>query len=334
VAALVCFLIENTPSIFGDEAEKTFTALLNTAQENEDLTVDTPLPLHSSSEETDLDFLPSPVLSPDLEQFLPLNTLSLSGNRKLCPFKLATKTTEGGYSCSTLDFTSTHPSSLSRSWDRCLSEPSMSFDTTTHPQAPPHPPIIRQSSCDGVMHNKITRSKSPVLQSRSKGAGKGRYAFWKSPQFPARFRHPAQRLASMSSLSSAATSSLSSLESFECTPSPNDDKPRPFLFGTSAQLRPLTPEMPKKLWTMAFTQDELKDGDTIGEREEEKDGGAKHLDENGDKGKAKDGQMTEVDGVIKEDRSGVIEEGDGGCRQRNMMKESHATCYLIMKTWS
>lgn len=85
---------------------------------------------------------------------------------------------------------------------------------------------------------------------------------------------------------------------------------------------------------MAFTQDELKDGDTIGEREEEKDGGAKHLDENGDKGKAKDGQMTEVDGVIKEDRSGVIEEGDGGCRQRNMMKESHATCYLIMKTWS
>ncbi|XP_047665449.1 uncharacterized protein arhgap20b isoform X2 [Tachysurus fulvidraco] len=318
VAALVCFLIENTPSIFGDEAEKVFTALLDTAQENEDLTVDTPLPLHSSSEETDLDSLPSPVFSPDLEQFLPLNTLSLSGNRNLCPFTLATNTRDGGYTCSALDFTSTHPSSLGQSWDRCLSEPSMSFDTTTHPQAPPHPPIIRQSSCDGVMHNKMTRSKSPVLQSRSKGAGKGRYAFWKSPQFPARFRHPAQRLASMSSLSSAATSSLSSLESFECAPSPNDDKTRPFLFGTSARLRPLTPEMPKKLWTMAFTQDELKDGDTIGQREEEKDGGAKHLDENEDKGKAKDGQMTEVDGVIKEDRSGVIEEGD-----RGMQAEEH-----------
>ncbi|XP_058238520.1 uncharacterized protein arhgap20b isoform X1 [Hemibagrus wyckioides] len=310
VAALIRFLIESAPSIFGDEAEKTFTGLLNTEQQNDQLTADAPLPLHSSSEETDLDFLPSPVLSPDLEPFLPLSTLSFSGNRKLRPFKVSAKATDG-YSCST----------LGQSWDRCLSEPSMSFDAATRPQAPPHPPVIRQSSCDNaVIDNKIDQSKSPVLQSHSRGAGKGRYAFWKSPQFPARFRHSAQRLASMSSLSSTATSSLSSLDSFECVPSPNDDKPRPFLFGTSARLRPLTPEMPRKLWTMTFTQDELKDGDTDGERDKEKDRGAKHMDENVEDDL--EAQKAEEDRKMKEDRSGVTEEGDGG-----MQAEEHETLH-------
>lgn len=38
VAALVRFLIENAPSIFGDEAEYAFTMLLNAEQENDDLT--------------------------------------------------------------------------------------------------------------------------------------------------------------------------------------------------------------------------------------------------------------------------------------------------------
>lgn len=38
VAALVRFLIENAPSIFGDEAEDAFTTLLMTEQENDDLT--------------------------------------------------------------------------------------------------------------------------------------------------------------------------------------------------------------------------------------------------------------------------------------------------------
>ncbi|MCJ8748948.1 hypothetical protein PDJAM_G00170450 [Pangasius djambal] len=318
VAALVRFLIENAPSIFGDEAEDVFTTLLSTAQENDDLTADASLPLHSSSEETDLDFLPSPLLSPDLEPFLPLSTLSLR-NRKLRPFKVATETTDGAYSCGTLDLASTQPISLGefgQSRDRCLSEPSMRFDATTPPQAPPHSPVIRQSSCDNaVMENKIDQSQSPVLQGRSRGAGKGRYAFWKSPQFPARFRHSAQRLASVSSLSSTATSSLSSLDSFEYIPSPNDDKPRPFLFGTSARLRPLTPEMPRKLWKMAFTYDEVKDGNGNGERDGEKEGGVKFLDVNfEDECKAKDGRKGEEEGEMKEDRSRLMEERDGGMR--------------------
>lgn len=228
----------------------------------------------------------------------------------LRPFKASAKATDG-YSCST----------LSQSWDRCLSEPSMSFDVTTRPQAPPHPPVIRQSSCDNaVIDNKIGRSKSPVLQSCSRGAGKGCYAFWKSPQFPARFRHPAQRLASMSSLSSTATSSLSSLDSFECVPSPNDDKQRPFLFGTSARLRPLTPEMPRKLWTMTFAQDELKDRDTDGKKDKEKDRGAKHMDEHVEDDL--EGQKAEEDRKMKEDRSGVTEEGEGG-----MQAEEHETLH-------
>lgn len=38
VASLVRFLIENAPSIFGNEAEDAFTMLLKTEQENDDLT--------------------------------------------------------------------------------------------------------------------------------------------------------------------------------------------------------------------------------------------------------------------------------------------------------
>lgn len=37
VAALVRFLIENAPSIFGNEAEDAFTMLLNAEQESDDL---------------------------------------------------------------------------------------------------------------------------------------------------------------------------------------------------------------------------------------------------------------------------------------------------------
>lgn len=281
-------------------------------------TADSSLPLHSSSEEADLDFLPSPLLSPDLDPFLPLSTLSLSGNRRLSrPYKVATETVDGAYSCGTLDLASTQSISLSdfgQSRDRCLSEPSVCFDVTTPPQVPPHPPVIRQSSCDNaVTDNKIKQSQSPVLQSCSRGSGKGRYTFWKSPQFPARLRHPVQRLASVSSLSSTTTSSLSSLDSFEYIPSPSDDKPRPFLFGTSARLRPLTPEMPRKLWTMAFTYDELKHRNGNGGRDKEKEGGVKLLDINfKDECKAKDGRKCEDEGERKADRSGMMEERDGG----------------------
>ncbi len=204
--------------------------------------------------------------------------------------------TEGAYSCGTLDSISSHSSAsvsmlgareLSQSRDRCLSEPSMYFST---PQTPvlTHTPVIRQSSYDAAVtesRNEQSRSSlglSPEQQSRNSGMGtrRRRYTFWKSPQIPTRFRHPAQRLASMSSLSSTATSSLSSLDStlslssVDPIPSPQDTQSRPFLFGAAARLRPLTPEMPRKRWTSTFTYKEEEDiwREKVQETENEKDG--------------------------------------------------------------
>ncbi|KAL6463109.1 hypothetical protein MHYP_G00275000 [Metynnis hypsauchen] len=273
VAALVRFLIESSPTIFGDEVESAFAALLDAAQETDDLTADATFLLQSSSEETDQDGLSSPFHSPDLDSFLPLTTF----HREVHPLKITMAAAGGAYSCGTLNLKSSRSSAsvcslgveeLSQSRNRCLSEPSMCM-VTPATQVLPHVPVLRQSSCDNsVMDGKSGRSQdttgfSPLLPARKGGTGKGRYAFWKSPQFSTRFRHPAQRLASMSSLSSTTTtSSVSSLDSalsFSSTepiPSPSDNQPRPFLFGASARLRPLTPEMPRKLWKMAFTYEE------------------------------------------------------------------------------
>ncbi|XP_036436053.1 uncharacterized protein arhgap20b [Colossoma macropomum] len=281
VAALVRFLIESSPTIFGDEVESAFAALLNAAQETDDLAADATFLLHSSSEETDQDGLSSPLHSPDLDSFLPLTTF----HREVHPLKITMAAAGGAHSCGTLNLKPSRSSAsvsslgieeLSQSRNRCLSEPSMCM-VTPATQVSPHIPVLRQSSCDNsVMDSKSGKSQdttgfSPLLPARKGGTGKGRYAFWKSPQFSRRFRHPAQRLASMSSLSSTTTtSSLSSLDSalsFSSTepiPSPSDNQPRPFLFGASARLRPLTPEMPRKLWKMAFTYEEqeaeLRDG--------------------------------------------------------------------------
>lgn len=233
------------------------------------LTADALFLPHSSSEDTDQD-LYSPLHSPDLDAFLPLTTL----HKEVHPFKITMAAVDGAYSCGTLNLTASQSSAsvsslgigeLSLSHSRCLSEPSV-CSTTPGTKVALHVPVLRQSSCDNAMtHGKIGPSQdligfSPLLQARKGVAGKGRYAFWKSPQFSTRFRHPAQRLASMSSLSSTTTtSSLSSLDSAmsvgstEPIPSPSDNQSRPFLFGAAARLRPLTPEMPKKLWKMAFT---------------------------------------------------------------------------------
>uniref|UniRef100_A0AAR2IPJ7 Rho-GAP domain-containing protein n=1 Tax=Pygocentrus nattereri TaxID=42514 RepID=A0AAR2IPJ7_PYGNA len=281
VAALVRFLIECSPTIFGDEVESAFAALLDAAQETDDLAADATFLLQSSSEETDQDGLSSPLHSPDLDSFLPLTTF----HREVHPLKITMAAAGGAYSCGTLNLKTSRSSAsvcslgneeLSQSRNRCLSEPSMCM-VAPATQVSPHVTVLRQSSCDNsVMYGKSGRSQdmagfSPLLPARKGGTGKGRYAFWKSPQFSTRFRHPAQRLASMSSLSSTTTtSSLSSLDSalsFSSTepiPSPGDNQPRPFLFGASARLRPLTPEMPRKLWKMAFTYEEreadLRDG--------------------------------------------------------------------------
>ncbi|XP_066518315.1 uncharacterized protein arhgap20b isoform X2 [Hoplias malabaricus] len=267
VAALVRFLIENSPSIFGEEVETTFSELWNAAeQETDDLSASASFLLHSSSSETDPDGLPCPLLSADLHPFLPLSFL----HREVHPLKITMA--RAGVACSygSLAMASSRSSAsvrslnagkLSETRNRCLSEPSVCLEASGMPN---HLPVLRQFSCESeAISGRISQSQGQVR----KGAGKGRYAFWKSPQFSSRFRHPAQRLASMSSLSSTTTaSSLSSLDSTvsfsssEPIQSPGESQPRPFLFGSSARLRPLTPEMPRKLWNMAFTYEEFGDG--------------------------------------------------------------------------
>lgn len=213
--------------------------------------------------------------------FLPLAALSLKEKRRPRPFHTDMPSTEGAYSCGTLDSISSRSSAsvsmlgvgeLSQSRDRCLSEPSMYFSTPQTP-ASTHTPVIRQSSYDAtVIDSRNEQSQgsmglSPEQQSHNSGMGtrRRRYTFWKSPQIPTRFRHPAQRLASMSSLSSTTTSSLSSLDSTlslssaDPIPSPQDAQSRPFLFGAAARLRPLTPEMSRKRWTSTFTYEEEED---------------------------------------------------------------------------
>ncbi|XP_043096125.1 uncharacterized protein arhgap20b isoform X2 [Puntigrus tetrazona] len=295
VAALIQYLIENTPAIFGDDLESLFTRQMNSGQEACDYTDGSYFLQHSSSEDTDQDFTISSQLLPEVHPlFLPLAALSLKEKRPQ-PFHTDMATTEGAYSCGTLDSIPSRSSAtasmlgvreLSQSRDRCLSEPSMYFSTPQTP-ASAHTPVIRQSSYDMAVtasrseHSRSSMGLSPEQQSHNSemGTRRRRYTFWKSPQIPTRFRHPAQRLASMSSLSSTATSSLSSLDSTlslssaDPIPSPQDTQSRPFLFGAAARLRPLTPEISRKKWTSTFTYEEEEDiwREKVQETENEKE---------------------------------------------------------------
>ncbi|XP_051966492.1 uncharacterized protein LOC127632057 [Xyrauchen texanus] len=288
VAELIQYLIENTPTIFGNDLESLFSRQINSEQE----TGASYLQQQSSSEDTDQDFITSTPLSPEVHpHFLPLAALSLKEKRRPRPFHTNMPSSEGVCSCGTLDSISSHSSTsmsklgvgeLSQSRDRCLSEPSMYF-TTTQTQVLTHPPVIRQSSYDAAVtvsqneHSQGSVRVSPEQQSHNSGTGtrRRRYTFWKSPQIPSRFRHPAQRLASMSSLSSTTTSSLSSLDSTlslssaDPIPSPQDTQSRPFLFGAAARLRPLTPEMSRKQWTNTFTYEEEEKVELWGKRDQE-----------------------------------------------------------------
>ncbi|XP_065106097.2 uncharacterized protein arhgap20b [Paramisgurnus dabryanus] len=288
VAQLIQYLIENTPSIFGEDMESLFTRQLNSVQETHECTGDSYLH-HSSSEDTDQDYFASTPLSPEVHPlFLPLATLSLKERRKTRLFHIDMRSSQGTYSCGTLDSITSHSSAsvsngkLSQTRDRCLSEPSM-YSAKPKTQIPTHSPVIRQSSFDAAAIDSQNEKSggsvglSPEQKSNisAMGTRRRRYTFWKSPQIPSRFRHPAQKLASMSSLSSATTSSLSSLDSTlslssaDQIPSPQDTQSRPFLFGAAARLRPLTPEMTRKRWTNVFTYEEEEKVNTWGERDQE-----------------------------------------------------------------
>ncbi|XP_057206336.1 uncharacterized protein arhgap20b isoform X2 [Triplophysa rosa] len=278
VAQLIQFLIENTPAVFGDDLESLFTSRIISEAGTRD-SADGSYLQHSSSEDTDQDFIVSSPLSPEVHPlFLPLAALSFKEKRRTRPFHVDAPASQGTYSCRTLDSISSQSSAsvntlgvgkLSQTRDRCLSEPMMYF-ATPQAQMLVHTPVIRQSSYDAaVINNRIEQSRSSMglspeqqVHNSATGPRRRRYTFWKSPQIPTRFKHPAQKLASMSSLSSATTSSLSSLDSTlslssaDLIPSPQDTQSRPFLFGAGARLRPLTPEMSRKRWTNVFTYDE------------------------------------------------------------------------------
>uniref|UniRef100_A0A9J7XK80 Rho-GAP domain-containing protein n=4 Tax=Cyprinus carpio carpio TaxID=630221 RepID=A0A9J7XK80_CYPCA len=329
VAALIQYLIENTPAIFGDDLESLFTRQMNSGQETSDYADGSYLLQHSSSEDTDQDFTVSSQLLPEVHPLiLPLAALSLKEKRRPQPFHIDMSSTEGTYSCGTLDSISSCYSAsvsmlgvgeLSQSRDRCLSEPSMYFSTPQTP-APDHSPVIRQSSYDAaVTVSRKEQSHSslwlrPQQQSHNSGMGtrRRRYTFWKSPQIPTRFRHPAQRLASMSSLSSTTTSSLSSLDSTlslssaDPIPNPQDTQSRPFLFGATARLRPLTPEMSRKQGTSTFTYEEEEDvrRERVQEMEDEIENEFKVSFRDCDEEKAvKDGERTENEDAISCDIS-------------------------------
>ncbi|XP_067295305.1 rho GTPase-activating protein 20 isoform X2 [Pseudorasbora parva] len=339
VAMLIQYLIENTPAIFGDDLDSLFTRQKNSEQETHDYTASYLLQ-HSSSEDTDQDTVSSQLL-PDVHPlFLPLAALSLKDKKRPRPFHTDMPSTEGAYSCGTLDSISSRSNAsvsilgigeLSQSRDRCLSEPSMYFSTPQTP-APTHTPVIRQSSYDAaVIDSRKEQSQgsmglSPEQQSHNSAMGtrRRRYTFWKSPQIPTRFRHPAQRLASMSSLSSTTTSSLSSLDSTlslssaDPIPSPQDTQSRPFLFGAAARLRPLTPEMSRKRWTSTFTYEEEEDvwreRDQDIENENENEFEASFHDFDGEKA-VKDGERAESEDATSCESFSDIHEVKGATRQ-------------------
>ncbi|KAM6413520.1 rho GTPase-activating protein 20-like [Rhynochetos jubatus] len=166
--------------------------------------------------------------------------------------------------------------SLSPARDRCSSEPSVCLSSQLPAQS--HEPVARQSSCDAtIMHSHtdyIHRLKQLQVESQklideglSPGVSKARQNSWQLPQASSRVKQLSLQKSSLSnrssfsSLSSTTTSpsasSLSSLDSAfsYCSESsaisPTDVSSLPFMFGTSARLRAVSPKIARK-WQKSF----------------------------------------------------------------------------------
>ncbi|XP_072287724.1 uncharacterized protein [Pyxicephalus adspersus] len=159
---------------------------------------------------------------------------------------------------------------LSPARDRCSSEPSVCHSSRLAVQN--HEPVARQSSCDAtIMHNHldyINQMKQLHLEGQNllnedlAPSLNTKCGFWRSTQTRTTTQEKSPPLinpsirSSFSSLSSTATSlsasSLSSLDSaFSYGPeSPvfnsNDVTSLPFMFGTSARLHTISPEITRK----------------------------------------------------------------------------------------
>ncbi|XP_066437067.1 rho GTPase-activating protein 20-like [Eleutherodactylus coqui] len=160
---------------------------------------------------------------------------------------------------------------LSSARDRCSSEPSVCLSSRLPAQN--HEPVARQSSCDAtIIHNHIDyinqlkqlQLESQKLLNQERGSSKKNTprAFWRSTQASTIMKESntqminGSSMSSFSSLSSTTTSpSVSSLSSLDsafsyCSESsvfsPTDVTSLPFMFGTSARLHTLSPEITKK----------------------------------------------------------------------------------------
>ncbi|XP_046876113.1 rho GTPase-activating protein 20 isoform X2 [Hypomesus transpacificus] len=284
VAALIQLLIENTPTIFGDDVQRIFT---EPKIESETSKVESCQQLYSLDDwDTE-----RPDISPSSERkadLVPVRKLVLKKDKELFDFLDGTDflkrqhiNEDGACSWENIKEMSacSSSSSLVTPWgltsarDRCASEPSVCLGS---PQLPAriHIPVARQSSCDAAMMCGQHPPVSPGEELRRANGSRlvsGRSTFLRSPQAASRGWHHAQRLltssrSSVSSLSSTATSpsgsSLSSIDSAFCSDSlsfPSEGSSLPFLFGSSARLRPLTPDTPKKFpkdWSVAFPMPE------------------------------------------------------------------------------
>ncbi|KAM7042936.1 uncharacterized protein M8220_007051 [Acridotheres tristis] len=170
--------------------------------------------------------------------------------------------------------------SLSPARDRCSSEPSVCLSSQLPAQS--HEPVARQSSCDATIMSSHTdcihrlrqlqmESQKLIDEGLSPGVNKARQNLWQSPQSTSRVKQLSLQKSSLSnrssfsSLSSTTTSpsasSLSSLDSAfsYCSESsaisPTDVSSLPFMFGTSARLRAVSPTAAKrsqKDWHKSF----------------------------------------------------------------------------------
>ncbi|XP_069604735.1 rho GTPase-activating protein 20-like [Ranitomeya imitator] len=159
---------------------------------------------------------------------------------------------------------------LSPARDRCSSEPSVCI--SSRHLLPNHEPVARQSSCDATMvHSHIDyinqlkqlQLESQKLVNEEFGCTfNPQHAFWRSTQACTIMKERNQQKmnscsrSSFSSLCSTTTSpSVSSLSSLDsalsfCSESPvfspSDVSSLPFMFGTSARLHTLSPEITRK----------------------------------------------------------------------------------------
>ncbi|XP_075429677.1 rho GTPase-activating protein 20-like isoform X2 [Ascaphus truei] len=281
VAQLVQFLIENYELIFGPDTESLFQkSEKERSASTEDLAGIHPIHRQDSSDE--LEFAASDQEKSDLH---PLNdgdgifddSLLIEEREDWDLFSEIAACYQSKSRVNHLESSSTDPfncmdsaCSLSPSRDRCSSEPSVCLISRLPAQD--HEPVARQSSCDAtIMHNHIdyiNQLKQLRLENQKlldegpdPNVNMTRHTFVRSPQSSMRMKRlspqkmsPSNRssISSLSSTTSPSASSLSSLDSAfsYCSESsvfsPNDVPSMPFMFGTSARLHALSPEISKK----------------------------------------------------------------------------------------